>query len=246
MVGARPPSTGGIHQAKADRGADMSSASHPTSMIFQDREEAGRLLADLVEESIPVVPGMLVLGVPRGGVIVAAEVARRLGAQLDVLVTRKIGAPGNPELAIGAVSADGSVEIDAALARATGATDRYLAQEIASQQAEARRRVDLYRSGRPALNQANRTVVLVDDGVATGATTRAALRTVRRGSPSLLVLAVPVGPPDTIAMLQPEADRILCLQTPEPFWSVGAFYRSWPQTSDEEVIHTLATFGGTS
>lgn len=215
-------------------------------MIFQSREQAGKLLADLVASRIPPAAGIVVLGIPRGGVVVAAQVARRLGAQLDVLVTRKIGAPDNPELAIGAVSADGSVELDSSLVRATGASESYLAAEIASQEAEARRRVDLYRAGRPSLAIGNRTVIVVDDGVATGATTRAALRSVRRGAPSFLALAVPVGPPDSILALRRDADDVICLRTPEPFRSVGEFYQAWPQTSDAEVIHILATYGGAS
>lgn len=211
-------------------------------MIFKDRVEAGQKLAQRLAFLKPRAKDVIVLAVPRGGVVVGAEIAKALGAPLDVYITRKIGAPGNEELAIGAVSSDGTIVMDYYLAQATGADDQYIAQETARQQREIARRLKLYRGDRPAPSLKGKIVVLVDDGVATGATTMAALRALRKQDPAELILAVPVGPPDSIERLGQEADQVICLATPEPFWAVGRFFLDWSQTSDEEVIALLNKF----
>lgn len=215
-------------------------------MRFRDRHEAGKALAkelDFLKGRKDVV----VLAIPRGGVVVGHEVAKSLGAPLDVYITRKIGAPYNPELALGAVASDGSVVLDDALIRRLGVPRDYIEQEKDRQQKEIQRRLEKYRGGRQELDLTNKTVVLVDDGVATGATTLATLRALKRKPLAKLILAIPVGPPDTIALLSQEADQVVCLSTPEPFWAVGAFYLVFDQTSDEEVVKLLqaSASGGT-
>jgi len=207
-------------------------------MYFRGREEAGRLLAKALEH-LRGQPGLLVLGIPRGGVVVAYEVARALGAPLDVYVARKIGAPQNPELALGAVASDGTQVLDRELLVHLHVSDRYVEQEVERQAQEVERRMTAYRGGRPPLEVTGRRIVLVDDGVATGATVMASLRALRQSEPSRLILAVPVGPPDTISRMSLEADEVVCLHQPQAFWAVGAFYESFDQTCDDEVVRLL-------
>lgn len=212
-------------------------------MQFRDRREAGQKLA----EALSFLEGrkdVLVLGIPRGGVVVAAEVARALGAPLDVFITRKIGAPGNPELAIGAVASSGELVIDEGLVLGLGVSPRYVEEETERQKQEIARQMTLYRGHRPPPQLTGKTVVLIDDGVATGATTLAALRALRATDPAELILAIPVGPPDTVERLSAEADRVVCLHTPAWFWAVGAFYEDFSQTPDEEVIRLLQEMAG--
>jgi len=207
-------------------------------MHFRDRHEAGQLLAkELV--TLRGREDVIVLGVPRGGVVVAYEVARALGAPLDVYITRKIGAPQNPELAIGAVASDGTLVLDHDLIERIGVSDRYVQEETARQRQEIKRRLAAYRGSRPEADLHGKTVVLVDDGVATGATTLASLRAIKARQPAQLILAVPVGPEDTIQVLASEADQVVCLYTPDLFWAVGAFYSAFDQTTDAEVIQLL-------
>jgi putative phosphoribosyl transferase len=207
--------------------------------MFEDRVDAGRRLAERLETYRAERP--VVLGLPRGGVVVAYEIARALGAPLDVLVARKLGAPGHPELGIGAV-VDGdhpqSVVDERAMKR-IGVSAGYLEGEIARQLTEVRRRNALLRAGRPPVDLGDRTVIVVDDGIATGGTVRAALRGVRRAHPRRVVLAVPVAPPDAVAALGREADVVVCLETPQHFHAVGQFYRDFRQTTDDEVIELL-------
>jgi len=207
-------------------------------MQYNDRHEAGKALARHLEE-LRGEPGIIVLGIPRGGVVVAFEVAQALEAPLDVYITRKIGVPYNPELAIGAVASDGSVFVEHDMAARMGASPEYIEAETLTQQEEIRRRVTLYRQGRPAPELGEGTIVLVDDGVATGATVMVALRALRRQSPRKLILAVPVAPPETIAKLRREADQVICPLTPRLFWAVSGFYRIFDQTQDDEVIRLL-------
>ncbi|MCV2490436.1 phosphoribosyltransferase family protein [Geodermatophilus sp. YIM 151500] len=207
---------------------------------FADRREAGRLLARALT---PPPPGpIVVLGLPRGGVVVAAEVADALDAPLDVLVVRKLGLPWQPELAMGAIAAVGdtveTVETEAVLSRVRIAYDTFAAVRD-DELVELRRREEAYRGGRPPLDVAGRAVVLVDDGLATGSTMRAAVAAVRRQGPASLTVAVPVGSPRVCGELEPEVDRILCLEAPRSFRAVGQAYDDFGETSDDEVVAAL-------
>ncbi len=208
-------------------------------MLFRDRHEAGKLLAQKLMD-LKGNPDAIVLGIPRGGVVVAYEVAKALGLPLDVFIARKIGAPGNPELAIGAVASDGTVILDEFSINFMGVPRQYIEKEIERQKEEIRKRLLAYRGGREGYSLQGKIVILVDDGVATGATTIASLRAIRASNPSQTILAVPVAPPDTVEKLRREADKVICLYTPSPFWAVGAFYLNFEQTSDEEVQALLA------
>lgn len=208
-------------------------------VLFDDRRDAGRRLAARLLPFRDEAPAVLAL--PRGGVPVGYEIARALAAPLDVIVVRKLGAPGEPELGIGAV-VDGDSPLgvlNEKTMQALGVTQAYLDREVATQLAEIRRRQQLYRSGRTRVPIAGRTAIVVDDGLATGSTMRAALRSVRRADPARLVLAVPVAPPDTLSELATEVDESVCLATPDPFGAVGFFYRDFAQTTDEEVTRLL-------
>jgi putative phosphoribosyl transferase len=208
--------------------------------IFEDRHDAGRQLAQALAERGYRGDGLLVLGIPRGGVVVAAEVARALHAPLDVVIARKLRAPYQPELAIGAViSGDHLVIVNEQLARAAGATPEYQEEEIRRQQAEIEHRMRLYRGDRPPPEIRGKTVLVIDDGIATGYTFQAALEGLRRCQPKRLVAAVPVAPRESLAALRRFADDIVCLATPEPFWAVGFWYRDFSQTSDAEVMALL-------
>ena len=200
---------------------------------YRDRTEAGRELATAFGDRDWVRP--LVLAVPRGGVPVGAVVATALGGDLDVVVARKVGAPGNPELAIGAVGAEGDPYLDRGLMSRLGVTDEWVEREVARQVEEVRRREAAYRGDRPPPAVAGRAVVVVDDGVATGATLRAALVSVRAAGPAELWCGVPVGPPATIADLRAFADGVVCPRQPPYFMAVGEWYRDFRQVGDDEV-----------
>jgi len=210
--------------------------------MFLNREEAGRLLAERLAD-LKGAPDVVVLGVPRGGVLVAAEIARALAAPLDVYITRKLGAPGNPELAIGAVAEDGTLVLDPETITMLNVSEAYLERERQRQQEEIRRRAARYRGGRPPLSLAQKRVILVDDGVATGKTLEATIQALRHQPVQALILAVPVGPPSTIARLRPLVDRLEVLETPELFWAVGMFYEDFHQVSDAEVEACLRRYG---
>jgi len=206
-------------------------------VIFDDRLDAGHQLAEALKEHAG--PEAVILGIPRGGVVVAEVVARVLGAPLDVVVPRKIGAPGNPELGLGAV-APGVRVLDPWLIERLGVSQAYLEREIAAQEQEIERRLHAYREGRPPVDVAGKTAVVVDDGVATGGTAVAALRWAKAQGAEKVVLAVPVAPPQTMDRLRSEADEVVALATPEPFFAVGEWYRVFDQTSDGEVVAALA------
>ena len=210
-------------------------------MIFADRIDAGERLA----KGLAHLAGSdcVVLAIPRGGVIVGEVIARELGAPLDVVVPRKIGAPGNPELAIGAV-APGIRVLDPRMVGALGVTDRYLEREIAEQEAEIERRQRAYRGGRPPQPVEGRVAIVVDDGVATGSTAVAALRWARARGAGRVVLAVPVAPPQSLERLRAEADEVVVLETPQPFLAVGEWYRDFDQTTDDQVVSALARSAG--
>jgi putative phosphoribosyl transferase len=207
---------------------------------YYDRAEAGRVLS----ASLKQYKGrdVLVLGIPRGGVPVAAEVAKALEAELDVIVARKLGAPGQPELAIGAVTSNGGRFLNDEAIAGLGVTDKYLEKVTAAEMAEARRREEMFRSGRPPAAIQDRTVIVVDDGLATGATMRASVRSVRLHQPSRLVAAVPVGSQEACAALKQEADEVICVYQPELFWAVGLYYENFEPTLDAEVVEILQQY----
>jgi putative phosphoribosyl transferase len=208
-----------------------------SARAFKDRHQAGRLLGERLRELALEDP--VVLGLPRGGVPVAFEVARALHAPLDVLVSRKIGAPGNPELAIGAVSEDGVRFVDDDMVGLLLISHEELEHVTSLATAEVERRVTRYRGGSDAVPLEGRTVIVVDDGLATGATARAAVRTLRARGPSRVVVAVPVGSPQAVELLRAESDEVVCLRTPVELWAIGRWYERFGQTSDDEVADLL-------
>jgi len=204
---------------------------------YRDRREAGRALARHLREYAGD-DSVTVLGLPRGGVVVAFEVARALGAPLDVLVPRKIGAPGNAEYAIGAITDDGeAVWNEAEHGRAD---PRYLKRAVEAEHAEAQRRLAAYRGDRPPLTLIGRTAVLVDDGVATGLTMRAAIRSARQKGAARVVVAVPHGAPDALLALAREADSLVAIDRPLWYGSVGQYYEDFPQVDDATVVSLLS------
>jgi putative phosphoribosyl transferase len=205
--------------------------------LFGDRKDAGRLLAAYLTTYRD--RDALVLGIPRGGVPVAAEVALALNGELDIIVARKLGSPVSAELAIGAVTANGGRYLNEDAIRELDVSDDYLARVTEAERAEARRREDRFRETRPAPVLKDRVVILVDDGLATGATMRAAVRSVRMAEPARLVVAVPVAPPHTCRELLHEVDEVVCPYQAEPFWAVGLFYRDFAPTEDSEVEKIL-------
>jgi len=211
----------------------------PDSTLFRDRAQAGQELAEALAHLAGEAP--LVLALPRGGVPVAYEVARALKAPLDLILVRKIGAPGNEELALGAVidGANPQYVVNQGILRQINPPPSWFPEEMHRQLKELERRRQHYCGDRPAPSVAGRCVIVIDDGIATGATVRAALKGLRLAAPRRMVLAVPVGPRDEIEALQQEVDELVCLAMPEPFNGVGQHYADFEQTSDEQVVELL-------
>lgn len=212
----------------------MSTSHHP---VFKDRAEAGERLADRLARFAQ--REVVVLALPRGGVPVAEVVASRLRAPLDVFVVRKVGAPGNPEYGLGAVTEGGTVLLDQERAEELGLRSRDLDQEVRRQLQEVTRRVQRYRGDRPALALEGRIVLLVDDGLATGGTARSAVRALRMRRPERLVLAVGVAAPAAYDLLAAEVDEIVCPCVPQTFFAVGEWYRDFSEVTDEQVLAIL-------
>ena len=211
----------------------ISNSSEP----FSGRMDAGQLLARELQE----LRGQkaVVLGIPRGGVVVAQPISLALQADLDIVLSHKLGAPGNPELAIGAVCEDGKLFVDKSIASCVGADDNYIEREKTHQLQQMAHRVRQYRQILPKLSLAGRTVIVTDDGVATGATMQAALWAVRHEKPQKLIAALPVGPADTLTKLSEHADEIICLQAPPFLSAISQFYLQFDQVEDEQLLQIL-------
>ena len=205
-------------------------------MLFKDRKDAGRQLAAALQ-SLSLKDG-LVIGLPRGGVVVAAEVARALNFPLDVIIPRKIGAPFNPELAIGALVGD-VVLLNDDLIQGFNIDPAYIREAIKREKKEAARRLNLYRHGKPMAVFLDKVIIVVDDGIATGATMRASIQYLKQAGAKRLIVAVPVAPPETLQRLKNEGSEVIALYTPASFMAVGQFYIEFPQTEDAEVIQLL-------
>jgi len=211
--------------------------------IYADRDEAGKALAIALKRKLAgAMDRPMVLAIPRGGVVIGLEVAKALGAELDIVVPRKLGAEWNHEFAIGSVMADGTTYLNPDAIRLTSTTDGYLQKVKAAEMKEAARRVSEYRGRRKEPDLSGRTVIVVDDGIATGATIIAALRWARGKGARLVIAAVPVAPRSAGEELKGEADQIVCLNTPEPFHAIGAFYDNFDPVTDEQVIQILRKF----
>ncbi len=208
--------------------------------VFRDRVDAGQKLAKKLE----YLKGkdLIVVAIPRGGVVVGGEVARLLKVPLELIIPRKIGAPGNPELAIGAVISPNEVVINESLKRSLNVSDEYLKEVIEEETKEIERREKKYFGKHQPLEIQGKVLVLVDDGLATGYTALATIRALRKKKPKEIILAVPVAPKETISFLSKETDEIICLETPTFFYAVGQFYDDFSQTTDEEVIEILKKY----
>lgn len=210
--------------------------------MFQNREDAGRRLAARLL-AYREIPDGVILALPRGGVAVAYEVSRALHLPLDVFITRKIGAPDNPEYALGAISEGGNIYVNPGAMRDYRFTAQDLKSLAAIQRQEIARRQRLYRKGQPALPLKDKVVIIVDDGIATGATFFASVEAIRQEAPARLVAAIPVGPEDTLERVSDAVDELVVLLTPEPFWAVGSHYVDFTQVEDEEVLRYLQQAG---
>ncbi len=209
-------------------------------MIFKNRQEAAKLLAEKLEEYLPTELGnVLILAIPRGGVVVGGIVAKELRAPLDVVISRKIGHPYNPEYAVAAVDEDGEITFNPDEAGFTDVTEKYLNEEAKRQIIEIKRRLSEYRRDLSSPKITGKVVIIVDDGIATGLTTISAIRFIKNQKPNRIILAVPVLPTDRVSKMKAEVDELVYLEAPAVFFAVGQFYQEFPQTSDEEVKEIL-------
>jgi putative phosphoribosyl transferase len=218
-------------------------------MVFQNRQEAGKLLGEKILRNLDIKKlreKPIVLAIPRGGVVVGGELAKALNCPLDVIVTKKISAPGNPELAIGAVGAVSEPVINEELAAKVGADEKYLKFKIENLKLEIARSEKEFRKGKPPLNLKGKTLIITDDGVATGATMAAAVEIVRQQEPKKIIVAVPVIAKDSLEKIAALADEVVYLQAPELFFAVGQFYREFEQVSDEEALGYLSNLSALS
>ncbi|MDE1852348.1 MAG: phosphoribosyltransferase [Thaumarchaeota archaeon] len=206
-------------------------------MLFRNRVEAGRKLAGVLSQLKG--QDVVVLGIPRGGVVVANEVAKALGAPLDVVVTKKIEAPGEPEYALGAVTQEGDVMMDRQAAESLGASSSYLDEQIRMKREEVRERMQRLRGDMPYPQLDGKVVVIVDDGIATGSSVSAAVMSVKKRRPKEVVVAVPVAPADAVQSLSEDGTKVVCLETPGPFLAIGEFYGDFEQVEDLEVKRIL-------
>jgi putative phosphoribosyl transferase len=205
--------------------------------FFADRVDAGKRLASALKDFQG--KDAIVLAIPRGGVVVGYQIAKELDLRLDVIIPRKIGAPDNPELAIGAMTEDGTVILDEGLMNYLGVSQHYVKEESERQKSEIKRRLRMYRQNEPTPDLKGCDVIIVDDGIATGSTMKAALASVKKSGAKTETIAIPMGPPSTIKELRKQADKVLCLYMPEYFAAIGQFYGDFNQTTDEEVIQLL-------
>jgi putative phosphoribosyl transferase len=206
--------------------------------VIPDRAAAGRMLAERLEHYRDQ-PGCLVAALPRGGVVVGAGIARRLRVPLDVLIVRKLGVPWQPELAMGAIASGGAHVLNADVVREMAIGEEEIAAVTASEQKELERREQVYRAGRPPVDFESKTVILADDGIATGATMSVAIEALRTLKAGRIVVAVGVAPPDTVRRLEREADEVVCVSMPSPFQAISLWYRDFPQCTDSEVRRLL-------
>jgi putative phosphoribosyl transferase len=206
--------------------------------MFNDRSDAGIQLASRLKEYKDK-KGVLVLALPRGGVITGYEIARHLNAPLDIVIVRKIGFPGQPELAIGAVSETGTVVLNDYIISGYGVSKEYIETEVSRQKEEITRRVKLYRKGKWLSGLEGKTVILVDDGIATGATMKVAIATLREEKLNKLVVALPVAPSSVAEEIEKMVDEFICIETPIDFMAVGSYYYDFTQVSDKEVVELL-------
>lgn len=214
-------------------------------VLYEDRREAGQKLAQKLVRYADR-PDVIVLGLPRGGVPVAFEVARALNAPLDIFLVRKLGVPGHSELAMGAIASGGVRVLNEDVVRSLAISGQVIERVAAREQWELQRRERAYRGDKPAPDVRNRTVILIDDGLATGASMKAAVDALRTMGPARIVVAVPVAPPETCAEFKDDVDEIVCAATPRPFFGVGAWYRDFSQTTDAEVKEFLRRANGGS
>lgn len=211
-------------------------------MIFKNRTDAGKKLAQILKKYANT--DALIMAIPRGGVVVGYEIAKELHLPMEIIVPRKIGAPMQPEFAIGAVAGSDVSIINDQAVQALGVPQSYIIEEAKRQRQEIIRREQVYHTGRERISPEGKTVILVDDGIATGYTMIASARVLRRMNPALLIIAVPVAPPDSVGLLKREADEVVVIDTPEPFHAVGAWYEIFDQTTDEEVIDLMRRLPG--
>lgn len=206
-------------------------------MLYKDRFDAGHKLAEKLIKYKDENP--IIIALPRGGVVIGYEAAKMLNAPMDIIVTRKIGAPFQPEFGIGAIAPNGIKILDTETVRFLGISEAEIEKIIEQETIEMNRRIKLYRENLPELHLSKKTVIIVDDGLATGVTARAAILAIKQMNPEKVILAVPVSPPDTAEKFRREVDEFICLNEPPDFYAIGAYYENFEQVSDEEVINLL-------